>query len=64
MDLKEYLSAKEAMTYLGIASYNTFKRNYLKQGLPIIEIGNSKRIAKADIDEFLNQHKVTAKGTK
>lgn len=55
------LSLKDAMIFLGVRSYDTFKKNYINQGLPVIVIGHSKRIAKADIDEFLNQHKVTTK---
>lgn len=58
---KALFSFTDAMQYLGISSLNTLKNNYINQGLPVIVAGNSKRIAKADIDEFLNQHKVTAK---
>ncbi|MBZ2200053.1 MAG: helix-turn-helix domain-containing protein [Lentilactobacillus hilgardii] len=53
------LSIKQAMQYLGVKSYNTFKTNYLNEGLPLIVINNSKKVDKSDIDRFLNDHKVS-----
>ncbi|UXC68026.1 helix-turn-helix domain-containing protein [Limosilactobacillus oris] len=55
-----YFSYKQAMQYMGIKSKATFDK-YLKNGLPTILIGKSKRIAKSDIDEFMAAHRVTAK---
>lgn len=52
---KEYLTFKEAMKYLDIKSHNTL-RYYIKQGLPVIKLGNSKRISKNAIDEFMQAH--------
>lgn len=55
-----YFSYKQAMQYMGIKSKATFDK-YLKNGLPTILIGKSKRIAKSDIDDFMAAHRVTAK---
>lgn len=52
---KEYLTFKEAMKYLDIKSHNTL-RYYIKQGLPVTIIGNSKRISKTAIDDFMQSH--------
>lgn len=52
---KEYLTFKEAMKYLDIKSHNTL-RYYIKQGLPVTIIGNSKRISKSAIDDFMQAH--------
>lgn len=54
-----YFSYTEAMKYMGIKSLTTL-RSYVKQGLPIIQFGNSKRIAKSDIDKFMADHRVVA----
>lgn len=53
------MSFKQAMEYLGITSYNTFKRSYLEQGLPVIVVGSSKRIDVSDLDKFIQKHKVS-----
>lgn len=55
-----YFSYKQAMQYMGIKSKATFDK-YLKNGLPTIKVGKSKRIAKSDIDKFMAAHRVTAK---
>ena len=54
-----YFSYTEAMKYMGIRSLTTL-RTYIKQGLPTIQVGKSKRIAKSDIDKFMAQHRVVA----
>lgn len=54
-----YFNYKQAMQYMGIRSKATFGK-YLKQGLPTIKVGNSKRIAKSDIDKFMAEHRVVA----
>lgn len=54
-----YFNYKQAMQYMGIRSKATFGK-YLKQGLPTIKVGNSKRIAKSDIDKFMAAHRVVA----
>ena len=51
----EYFSYKEAMKYLDIKSHNTL-HYYIKQGLPVTIIGNSKRISKSAIDDFMKSH--------
>ncbi len=60
---KEYLTFKEAMKYLDIKSHNTL-RYYIKQGLPVIKLGNSKRISKNAIDEFMQAHTTAVHPTK
>ena len=35
-------------------------QKYIKQGLPTIQVGKSKRIAKSDIDKFMAEHRVIA----
>ena len=60
---KEYLTFKEAMKYLDIKSHNTL-RYYIKQGLPVIKLGNSKRISKTAIDDFMQSHTTTVHPTK
>ena len=51
----EYFSYKEAMKYFDIKSYDT-SRYYIKQGLPVTTTGNSKRISKTAIDDFMKGH--------
>lgn len=55
-----YFNNKEAMEYMGIKSKATFTK-YIKQGLPIIKVGNSKRISKTAIDEFMKAHQTVVK---
>ena len=40
----EYLTFKDAMKYLGIKAPLTL-RNYIDAGLPVIEVGKSKKIS-------------------
>lgn len=56
--MQNVLTVKEAMQYLKISSYNTFKRNYLAQGLPVILVGKNKRIDRNDLEAFISAHKV------
>lgn len=52
------------MNYMGIKSKSTFSK-YLSNGLPTIQVGNSKRISKAAIDKFMADHTViTGQDTK
>lgn len=53
--MTEYFSYKEAMKYLGVKSHKTLNY-YIKQGLPVTIIGNSKRISKTAIDDFMQSH--------
>ncbi|WP_288636552.1 helix-turn-helix domain-containing protein [uncultured Limosilactobacillus sp.] len=55
-----YFNYKQAMEYMNIKSKTTFGK-YLKQGLPTIKVGKSKRIAKSDIDKFMAAHRVVVK---
>lgn len=57
--MTEYFSYKQAMQYMGFTAPVTLKQ-YIKQGLPTIKVGNSKRIAKSDIDKFMAAHRVVA----
>ena len=61
--MTEYFSYKEAMKYLGVKSHKTLNY-YIKQGLPVTIIGNSKRISKTAIDEIMQVHTVQAHPTK
>lgn len=56
--MTEYLSFKGAMQYLGIKAPITL-RKYIAEGLPVIEVGKSKKISKTDIDEFMKEHRKT-----
>lgn len=56
----EYLSYKQAMEILGLNSYKTLTA-YIKAGLPVIEVANSKRIKKSDLDAFMTSHYVNSK---
>lgn len=57
--MTEYFNYQQAMKYMGFKSPVTL-RTYIKQGLPTIKIGKSKRIAKSDIDKFMADHRVVA----
>ena len=62
--MTEYMTLKTAMKYLGIGNYGTL-REYIKQGLPVIKVGRSKRISKTAIDKFMAEHQSsTIKGDK
>ncbi|WP_347283970.1 helix-turn-helix domain-containing protein [Lactobacillus taiwanensis] len=54
----EYLTFKEAMEYLGMKSPVTL-RTYISMGLPVIEIGKSRKISKSAIDNFMHEHQVS-----
>ena len=58
--MTEYFSFAQTKRYMDFNSYDALYK-YIKQGLPTIEVGKSKRIAKADIDKFMAAHRVTAK---
>lgn len=55
----EYFSYKEAMKYMGFATYDSL-RKAVKDGLPVIQFNGSKRISKTAIDEFMQAHTVVA----
>lgn len=59
----EYLSFKQAMQLLGLKSYKSIKK-LINLGLPVVEVGQSKKISKAAIDEFMKAHTVIAKEMK
>lgn len=61
--MTEYLSFSQAVEYLGFKSYNALYR-YIKLGLPVSQVGKSKRIAKSDIDKFMADHTVVVKHDK
>ena len=58
--MTEYLSYQEAMKYMGFNSSVSLQK-YIKQGLPTIQVGKSKRISKSDIDKFMAAHRVVVK---
>lgn len=55
--MTEYFSYKEAMKYLGINSYQAL-RELVRNGLPVIQVGKTKKISKTAIDKFMNDHQV------
>lgn len=59
----EYLSFKQAMQFLGLKSYKSIKK-LINLGLPVVEVGQSKKISKTAIDEFMKAHTVIAKEMK
>lgn len=61
--MTEYLSYQEAMKYMGFNSSVSLQK-YIKQGLPTIQVGKSKRISKSDIDDFMAAHRVVVKPEK
>lgn len=60
---KEYLTFKEAMSYMGFTTYDSL-RKVIKLGLPVIKFGNSKRISKTAIDDFMQAHTTAVHPTK
>ncbi|MCM1514680.1 MAG: helix-turn-helix domain-containing protein [Anaeroplasma bactoclasticum] len=56
---KEYFSYKKAMEYLDIDSYSAL-HSLIDAGLPVVKVGNSKKISKASIDEFMKKHEVVS----
>lgn len=62
-NMTEYFSYREAMNYMGFKTQDTL-RTYIKQGLPTIQVGKSKRISKSDIDKFMADHRVVVKQDK
>lgn len=59
----EYLSFKQAMQFLVLKSYKSIKK-LINLGLPVVEVGQSKKISKTAIDEFMKAHTVIAKEKK
>lgn len=57
--MTEYFSFAQAKRYMGFNSYDALYK-YIKQGLPTIQVGNSKRISKSAIDKFMADHTVAA----
>ena len=57
--MTEYLSYREAMKYMGFKTQDSLRR-YINDGLPTIQVGNSKRISKSAIDKFMADHTVVA----
>ena len=56
---QEYMSIKQAMQFLGLKSYKSIKK-LINLGLPVVEVGQSKKISKTAIDEFMKAHTVVA----
>lgn len=48
------------MSYMNIKSKSTFSK-YLENGLPVIVVGNSKRLSKTAIDHFMKEHEVVTR---
>ena len=58
-NMSEYLTYKEACELLHLKSYKGLYY-LIKNGLPVIVIGNSKRINANDLKKFMEDHTVTA----
>lgn len=58
--MTEYLSYKKAMEYLGFDSYKSLT-SLIKQGLPVIQVGKTKKISKTAIDKFMQEHQTVSK---
>ena len=62
MKLSEYLNFKQSLKYMGLNERNyAALKSMIANGLPVVVIGNSRRISKAAIDEFMKEHTVTVK---
>lgn len=53
---QQLLSFKEAQKFLGFKSPASL-REYIQQGLPVVTVGNSKRIDIDDLKKFIQEHK-------
>jgi hypothetical protein len=53
--MTEYFSYKQAMNYLGFNSYKTLSQ-LINSGLPVIQVGKTKKISKQAIDKFMADH--------
>lgn len=53
--MTEYFSYKQAMNYLGFNSYKTLNQ-LINSGLPVIQVGKTKKISKQAIDKFMADH--------
>ncbi|OMC87003.1 hypothetical protein BK128_09260 [Viridibacillus sp. FSL H7-0596] len=51
---KEWMNIKEAADYAGV-SQNTFKK-FRDMGMKVSEIDGTKRVSKAEIDNFLERY--------
>lgn len=57
---QQLISFKEAQNFLGFKS-PTSLREYIQQGLPVVTVGNSKRIDIDDLKKFIQDHKTVKK---
>lgn len=53
----EWLTYRQAMDYLQIKSYTTLYK-FIAKGLKVTEIGNVKRIAKKNLDDFMQKNSI------
>lgn len=53
----EWLTYRQAMDYLQIKSYTTLYK-FISKGLKVTEIGNVKRIAKENLDAFMDKYSI------
>lgn len=54
---QQLLSFKEAQEYLGFKAPSSL-REYINRGLPVVMVGNSKRIDLDDLKSFIEAHKI------
>lgn len=55
---KQLLTFKEANEYLGFKSPASL-RECIKQGLPFVQVANSKKIDIDDLKKFIEEHKIS-----
>lgn len=53
----KWLTYRQAMDYLQIKSYTTLYK-FISKGLKVTEIGNVKRIAKENLDAFMEKYSI------
>lgn len=57
-ELPRFMTFKQALNYFNIKSYHTLY-SYIEQGLPVIKIGNGKRIDKQDAEAFIASNTIS-----
>lgn len=51
-DLPRLMNYKEAIKFFNIGTYNTLYK-FIDNGLPVVTVGNTKRIDQKDAENFL-----------
>ncbi|MFT8425742.1 MAG: DNA-binding protein [Liquorilactobacillus sp.] len=59
-DLPRFMNYGQALKFFNIGSYNTLYQ-FIEDGLPIVKLGNVKRVDQKAAEEWLAQHTVKNK---